>query len=352
MADLAIAKDLVPWRTEVARDERITKGAVMALRARMALYRGGYSLRGKAGSLGTMQRSADYLKYYTIARDECAALMLKRDQHTLNPDFENIWRSLTSFKYDPAGEIMFEVGAGGGNSNSDSRQGNYNGIRTDQGNRYGPGGGGVIMLPTYYYAFDSVDTRKEVTVGTYRIPANNIKAPQPLTGLTDGKYRRDWRVPLLPTGLNVGYNWALIRFSDVLLMFAEAENELNGAPTTAAKSALEEVRKRAFKGNESRIAPIPGDKAGFFTAIMDERFLEFGGEGIRKFDLIRWNKLAEKINPSTGEVRVKLRQLAAGTGEYSNVPQYLYYRNIGVAMSISVKVIIMLPRKIKLYFFD
>lgn len=112
-------------------------------------------------------------------------------------------------------------------------------------------------------------------------------------------------------------------------MFVEAENELNGAPTTAAKSALEEVRRRAFKGNESRIAPIPGDKAGFFTAIMDERFLEFGGEGIRKFDLIRWNKLAEKINPSTGEVRVKLTQLAAGTGEYSNVPQYLYYRNIG-----------------------
>lgn len=137
LADLAEAKDLLPWRTEVSRDERITKGAAMALRARIALYRGGYSLRGKAGSLGTMQRSADYLKYYTIARDECAALMLKRDQHTLNPDFENIWRSLTSFKYDPAGEIMFEVGAGGGNSNSDSRQGNYNGIRTDQGNRYG-----------------------------------------------------------------------------------------------------------------------------------------------------------------------------------------------------------------------
>src|SRR5688500_9768119 len=39
--DLAIAKDLVPWRTEVPRNERITKGAVKALRARIALFRGG-----------------------------------------------------------------------------------------------------------------------------------------------------------------------------------------------------------------------------------------------------------------------------------------------------------------------
>jgi hypothetical protein len=329
IADLAAAKDLLPWRTEVSRDERITKGAAMALRARIALYRGGFSLRGKAGSAGTMQRSSDYLKYYTIARDECAALMARRDQHTLNPDFENIWRNVTSFKYDPFGEILFEVGAGGGNSNSDSRQGNYSGVRTADGSRFGPGGGGVIVLPTYFYAFDSIDTRREVTVGTYRVLVNNVKQPEALTTLTDGKYRRDWRVPLLPTGLNVGYNWALIRFSDVLLMFAEAENELNNGPTGPGKEAFEAVRKRAYKGNETRAGITPSDKTAFFNAIMNERWLEFGGEAIRKYDLIRWNKLAEKINPSTGEVRVKLRQLAAGTGEYSNVPRYIYFRNVG-----------------------
>lgn len=49
IADLAIAKDLVPWRTDAgARSERITKGAVKALRARIALFRGGYSLRPAA----------------------------------------------------------------------------------------------------------------------------------------------------------------------------------------------------------------------------------------------------------------------------------------------------------------
>lgn len=328
IADLAVASEMLPWRTEVARNERITKGAAKALRARLALFRGGFALRGRAPGLGTMQRPADYQKYYEIARKETSELMQRRDQHTLNPDFENIWRNVTSFTYDPFGEILFEVGAGGGNSNSDSRQGNYNGISTNSASRYGPGGGGVLMLPIYFYAFDSVDTRLNVTVGTYQVNANNNKQPRVLTQLTDGKYRRDWRVPLLPSGLNVGYNWALIRFSDVLLMFAEAENELNG-PTDAAKAAFEEVRRRAYRGNLARMGTTPNDKAGFAEAVMNERYLEFGGEGIRKFDLIRWNKIAEKIAPQTGEIRQKLAQLASATGPYANVPQYLFWRNVG-----------------------
>ena len=65
IADLAVAKDLVPWRTDAgARNERITKGVVKALRARIALFRGGYSLRTN----GQMERRADYLTYYNIAK--------------------------------------------------------------------------------------------------------------------------------------------------------------------------------------------------------------------------------------------------------------------------------------------
>ena len=124
IADLAMAKDLVPWRTDAGpRNERITKGAVKALRARIALFRGGYSL----SSNGQMERRADYLNYYNIAKTECEELMARRDQHTLNPNYENIWRNVTSFIYDPQAEIIFEVGAGGGNGNSDSRMGNYDG---------------------------------------------------------------------------------------------------------------------------------------------------------------------------------------------------------------------------------
>jgi starch-binding outer membrane protein, SusD/RagB family len=323
LADLAIAKDLVPWRLDVPRNERITKGAVKALRARIALFRGGYALR----SNGQMERRADYLNYYIIARDECADLMANRNQHTLNPNFENIWRNVTSFVYDPQYEILFEVGAGGGNGNSDSRMGNYDGPNLNNASRYGAGGGGIVILPNYFYAFDSVDTRRDVTITHYQVTsASNIKSQRRLGELNTGKYRRDWRVPLLPgTVLNVGYNWVMIRFSDMLLMYAEVVNEINNGPTAEAISAFEEVRKRAYRGNEGLIGVTPTDKAGFFNAIVNERYLEFGHEGIRKYDLIRWNLLATKI----AEARTKIQQIRDMTGPYTYVPDSIWYKNNG-----------------------
>ena len=330
LADLALAKTLVPWRTAAGpRNERITKGAVIALRARIALFRGGYSLRPNASGagLGTMERRSDYLTYYNIAKTECEELMANRGEHTLNPNFENIWRSVTSFAYDPQAEILFEVGAGGGNGNSDSRMGNYDGPNLNNASRYGAGGGGIQMLPNYFYAFDSVDTRRDVTLTHYQVnSANNLKSQRRLGELNTGKYRRDWRVPLLPgTVLNVGYNWSVIRFSDVLLMYAEAVNEINNGPTQQAKDAFEEVRKRAFRGNTTLIGITPSTKDSFFTAITNERFLEFGHESIRKYDLLRWNLLGAKI----ADAKEKIIAIRDRVAPYNNVPQYIYWKNVG-----------------------
>jgi hypothetical protein len=324
LADLATAKDLIPWRLEIPlRNERITKGVVKALRARIALFRGGWSLRND----GEMKRGSNYLEYYKIARDECADLMANRSQHDLNPNFEDIWRKVTSFTYDPKGEIIFEVGAGGGNGNSDSRMGNYDGPNLANNTRYGAGGGGIMMLPNYFYAFDSVDTRRDVTITWYQVTgANNVKTMRRLGELNTGKYRRDWRNPLLPGPvLNVGYNWAMIRFSDVLLMYAEAVNEINGSPTAEAKLAFEEVRKRAYRGNTGMIGTTPSDKDGFFNAIVNERYLEFGHEAIRKYDLIRWNLLTAKI----AETRQKIQDIRDMKNAYTNVPDSIWYRNNG-----------------------
>jgi hypothetical protein len=92
LADLQTAATLVPWRNDLASigdpsDERITKGAVKALRARIALFRGGYSLR----SNGTMQQRSDFLTYYQIARTECNDI-INSGQHTLNPSFRALWK--------------------------------------------------------------------------------------------------------------------------------------------------------------------------------------------------------------------------------------------------------------------
>ncbi len=291
------------------------------MRAKIALFRGGYALRKSK----LMERKTDFLSFYQIALTECKEMMDRRDQHDLNPSYLDIWRKVTSFTYDPKGEIIFEVGAGGGNGNSDSRMGNYDGPNLNNASRYGAGGGGVQILPNYFYAFDSADLRRDVTITHYQVnTASNIKSQRRLGELNTGKYRRDWRVPLLPgTVLNVGYNWSLIRFSDVLLMYAEAENEISGSPSALAISAFEEVRKRGY--GSSAIGTTPTDKVGFFNALVNERLLEFGHEGIRKYDLLRWNLLDTKL----AEARAKIQQIRDRVAPFNYVPQYIYYKNQG-----------------------
>lgn len=316
--DLKTAENLVPWRTEVASDERITKGAVKALRARIALYRGGYSLRVS----GQMERGSDYLTYYQIARDECYDLMQRRDEHTLNPSFQAVFKDgIDSYKMDPYGEVIFQVAMA---REVDSKLGYYDGPAFYiSGNTARLGNASVRVVPVYFYAFDSLDTRRDVTTAPYYNNADKTKTVQSLVNMTSGKFRSDWINPALTSAIQAtGINWPLIRFSDVLLMFAEADNELNNGPTPEAISAYEEVRKRAFKGHEAEIGITPTSKEDFFTAIVNERYFEFGGEGIRKYDLIRWNLLGQKILEARDNYTKMLNQQAP----YDQLPKYMYYK--------------------------
>ncbi|WP_253187512.1 RagB/SusD family nutrient uptake outer membrane protein, partial [Mucilaginibacter polytrichastri] len=280
LADLLQAESLVPWRTEVStRDERITKGAVKGLRARIALYAGGYALKGTQVS-----RRTDYLKLYQICHDECADLMANRSQHNLNTSFQTLFKNYVDARtLDPTYEIMFEVAMAGGSGVADSKLGYYDGPRSVNGST-SYGNSSLTATPTYFYAFDQNDTRRDVTICPYFTNIDGTKALQKLTIITSGKFRRDWitNPTIAPTSAAqyFGINWPILRFSDILLMFAETENEISGGPTSAATSALREVRARGFGGNTALIGTTPADKAGFFTAIMNERLFEFGGEGV------------------------------------------------------------------------
>ncbi|WP_201977446.1 RagB/SusD family nutrient uptake outer membrane protein [Hymenobacter rubidus] len=330
LADLLVAEKLVPWRTGAgAASERLTKAAVKGLRARMALYRGGY--RSNA-STGLMERPGDYATFYTMARQECSDIMAKRGEHTLNPSFSDLWRSINELRFDTYHEIIFEVAMAGSSAVSDSKLGYYNGPKLNGSTTYGTTAGSIGAVPTYFYAFDSTDVRRDITLAAYTVESNNLQKATPLAplttaggGMTDGKFRRDWRNPALP-GVNnyLQYNWPILRFADVLLMFAEADNELNG-PTAAGIAAVQEVRNRGYGGNTT-LARLPAagtaTKADFFNTIANERYLELGGEGIRKYDLIRWNLLNQKLT----EARANLAALKAGTGRYAGYPATAYYR--------------------------
>lgn len=333
--DLRIAAELVPWRTEFSEGVRLTKGAVKGLRARLALARGGYSLRSAESIYGqVMARPADYLAFYQIARNECGELMGHREQHTLNPVYEDLFLTLHSAnRKDAANELMFEVGAFGGNASTDSKLGYYNGLRHNGSSKFGSGGGGVLGIATYFYEFDSIgDVRRDVTLNCFEIDANSQKIMNVANNMTDGKFRRSWTTNIGNTSQNFAINWPILRFADVLLMFAEADNELNNGPGPEAIAAYEEVRKRAFTGNLGRMGTTPTDKQGFFNAIVQERLLEFGGEGVRKYDLIRWNLIASKFE----ETRTKLRQFMNGEGRYVHIPLYVYTKpaNYNIVTSV------------------
>ena len=141
--------------------------------------------------------------------------------------------------------------------------------------------------------------------------------------MVDGKYRRDWIPGALSSSAQYfGVNWPLIRYSDVLLMFAEADNEINNGPSAQAKAAFEQVRLRAFGGDASKIGTTPSDKAAFFDALVKERALELGDEGIRKYDLIRWNMLAQKLT----ETKATLTAMGNREAPYDQLPEYMFYK--------------------------
>ncbi len=327
--DLATAETLVPWRSKVPLDERITQGGVRALRARIALAKGGYSLR----SDNTMKRPDNYKDYYKIAMDECLAVM-QSGEHALNPSFQSVFKdAICAHMLEPNGEVIWEVGMTGGNSSTgDSKLGYYNGpivgmtpSTTNPGTSSGGyGNGALTILPTYFYSFDANDTRRDVTCAPYNVNVDGTIVARTLQNIVDGKFRRDWITNPAPSNTSTqqyfGLGWPLIRYSDVLLMYAEADNEINGAPSGTAISAFEQVRTRAF--GAATIGITPADYNGFFNAIVNERSLEFGGEGFRKFDLIRWNMLAQNLQAS----KDKLLAMATGQPPYDKLPQTMYYK--------------------------
>jgi hypothetical protein len=345
--DLKTASELVPWRNELTAigdqvDERITKGTVKALRARIALFRGGWSLRQD----GTMKRGSDPNTYYQIAKEECNDI-INSGQHTLNASFKALWKDQVNAHAvaDPNGELMFQASGIGGVSAEDTKLAYYNGPTVN-----GLGNKSINVLPNYFYLFDSTDLRRDVTCAIYNVAANGTtKVGQAITAICDGKYRRDWitNPSFAPTNAiqYFGLKWQIIRYSDVLLMYAEAENELNG-PTASAYTAINQVRRRGYGkaiGTADATVDIPAGltKADFFKAVVRERSLELGGEGVRKFDLIRWNLLATAISESKANM-TKMSTLAAmsdptymaGLPSYSKsttLPIQMYYTTTTVS---------------------
>ena len=98
-----------------------------------------------------------------------------------------------------------------------------------------------------------------------------------------------------------GSNFAIMRYSEVLLIYAEALNEFLG-PSSEAYLAINTVRQRARNGNENVLPDLDGlSKDEFRVAVLHERRVEFVNEGIRWYDLVRTGNLIEFVNRAKNE---------------------------------------------------
>lgn len=323
--DLQKAITLLPWKGESGLSvERISKNAAYGLLARTALYAAGYSLRWDLNSYAEssvqLNRRSDQgriQQLYQIARDACKAAVERGENNLI--DYETIFRNLINGKYD--NESMLEYGQKGADRN-DAQIGYTNGFFSHTNSFYGKAQPAMAAFPTYYFEFEAGDSRRDVTIASYSITSDSKHQMNTYASNTIGKFRVNWKAE---KGIAVNkrdINWIELRYADILLMYAEAENEINQGPTAVAKDLYEQVRLRAFKNDRSKIGLTPSSYQGFKDAIIQERKLELGFEGWRRTDLIRWGILFEKLTLTKQE----LLDLAAHKGKYAQVDLFRAYK--------------------------
>lgn len=328
--DLKDVEDLIPWMSTTA--ERITKGFVKGLRARMALAYAGYSIRN--GTHET-RRGRNWQAYYQIANQECKEIMAS-GYHHLNPSYQNVFRLLHAYSQDVANkEILWEIPFGRGASGRFGQMIGMQFTTNPAEPKYGRAAAEPTVPLNYFYSFDRKDTRRNVNVELYNYGDANFLSKQRMAGSTSlrpCKWRRSWIIPAmggdLATVQVTGVNFPVMRYADVVLMLAETENEINGGPTASAKDALTQVRQRAFPQDQwgqkvtHYVDSVSVSKDAFFNAIVDERAWEFGGELIRKFDLVRWNLLGQRLD----KMKSDCQKIIGNDPEFSWVPDKIYWK--------------------------
>lgn len=243
---------------------------------------------------------------YQKKYDAAAAILepvITSNAFSLVSDFGSMFLASGENGVESVFEIQYSNGTPSYNWGGVTRgQGNYAvqqcGIRGLNGSSampYAPGWSTNLPTQNLANAFTAGDKRKDVTIldiEAYKTanPAFNISyqvAPYKNTGLYNQKYLPRKGETSGQVELNYLNNQRIIRYADVLLMAAEANNKATAANDTKAKTYLNLVRRRAFGDN---LHDITSSGTTLYDDILKERRLELAMEGDRFFDLVRTGK--------------------------------------------------------------
>lgn len=176
-------------------------------------------------------------------------------------------------------------------------------------------------------AFEPGDPRKDATLlyaGRTNTPYNETVPPA--TAVVPRPYwnKKVYTNPSVRASTNSRFgqwmNVRILRYADVLLMAAEAANEIGGDQNTQdALAYLEMVRARARGGNGSVLPAVTTtSQADLREAIRHERRVELGMENERFFDLVRWGIAEQVLGPLGYQTRNRFMPIPQGEIDKSN----------------------------------
>ena len=334
--DLKEAESYCYWPNQSSitkTTERVSKSFVKALRARIALYAGGYGLRGDGFRLSKDPELAPE-KMYEIARQECEDIInaKKNELGSFKENFTKLCQDNVTAGGESLWEIPFSSGRG--------RVLYTLGVKHNTKDQYtGQAQGGVNgPTPTLYYDYDTEDVRRDITCVPYEwskeldSKGNAAVQLRAINKWCFGKLRYEWMSRIVTSTNDDGVNWQYMRLADVYLMAAEAENALGN--TAKAWTYMEPILTRALPA--VKVAALKtkytASKEAFFEGIVEQRALEFAGESLRKADLIRWGSIDSKMAEEVG----KLNALANRTGRYAGLPDKVYINATTDAKNIKI----------------
>ena len=326
LADLLEAEDYCYWPNEnkiTQSTERVSKAFVKGLRARIALYAGGYGLRGDGYRRSKDPELAPALMYQ-IAKEECEDI-INQGCNTLG-EFKDNFIKLCEDNVTAGGESLWEIPFSEGRG----RVLYTWGVKHQAKDQYTQQAQGGVNGPiaTLYYDYDEDDIRRDITCVPYEWSKDlvNGNAHVQLRAQNKwcfGKLRYEWMKRIVTSTNDDGVNWQYMRLADVYLMAAEAINELDGP--SAAWKYMEPVLNRVLPA--AKVSALKtqytASKTAFFNGIVDQRAFEFAGEALRKGDLVRWGNIDTKM----AEAKAKLQDLQKRQGNYAGYPDKVYINN-------------------------
>ncbi len=284
ISDYEQAEELLPMENTVGH---ATKYAATALKARAYLQMSGKPLEDKSAA--------------ALAAQACKEVIAS-GKYALVKDYFSQFDG----KHEHNSEYIFDVEFDNTASNSlyGGQVGTVDGVPHEQSAYWAQ----VRTFKEMYDKFDPADLRREaVNAGGHIAVSKETGKAEMVMG--DENYKDNYWVYKFRHPLDKserGETWAnwcnninfpIIRYADVLLMYAEAENRADGAPSPEALECVNQVRRRGFGKDINTPAPgvdLPmSSGAAFDEVILKERSLELCFEGHRWADLVRFGKLQD-----------------------------------------------------------